>query len=141
MFFTEKTRTSPYLEKGEIKNQTVFVGTNTTIPCYELISGTLPDFRWLRWKGAVNATVLGTIASGTSLFNQSVVEVLLAERYKQVSKKSHRSNDRTPLYGVELVLTNVSLADEGFYTCLVTNHIGHDYKTCLLYTSPSPRDS
>jgi Immunoglobulin I-set domain. len=80
----------------------------------------------------VDKNVLGTIASGTSRFNKSVVDVLLAERYKQVSKESHRSNDQTPLYGVELVFTNVTIADQGFYTCLVTNHIGHDYKTMYL---------
>ncbi|XP_066927035.1 fibroblast growth factor receptor 2-like isoform X2 [Clytia hemisphaerica] len=133
----EKTRTSPYLEKGEIKNQTEFVGTNATIPCYELISGTLPDFRWLRWKGKENHTVLNTIATGTSKFNKSVVEVLQAARYKQVSKKSHRSNDQAPLYGVELVFSNITEADEGFYTCLVTNHIGHDYKTMYLTVKKS----
>lgn len=128
----EKTRTSPYLEKGEINNQTVHVGNNATIPCYELISGTLPDFRWLRWKDKVNETALNIIASGISNFDTSIVEILEAERYKQVSKKSHRSNDQTPLYGVELVFTNVSVTDSGFYTCLVTNHIGHDFKTMYL---------
>ena len=133
--FPEKTRTSPYLEKGEINNQTVQVGKNATIPCYELISGTLPDFRWLRWKEKVNKTVLNIIASGTSNFDTSIVEVLEAERYKQVSKKSHRSNDQLPLYGVELVFTNVTVSDSGFYTCLVTNHIGHDYKTMYLTVS------
>lgn len=130
--FTEKTRTSPYLEKGEIKNKTVVVGRNATIPCYELISGTLPDFRWLRWKGRQDPVVLNIIASGTSEFNKSVVEVVKAARYKQVSKKSHRSNDQAPLYGVELVFTNITKQDEGFYTCLVTNHIGHDFKTMYL---------
>lgn len=135
--FTEKTRTSPYLEKGEIKNKTVVVGSNATIPCYELISGTLPDFRWLRWKGPQDPAVLDVIATGNSKFNKSVVEVVEAARYKQVSKKSHRSNDQAPLYGVELVFTNITKQDEGFYTCLVTNHIGHDFKTMYLTVQKS----
>ncbi|XP_066926169.1 fibroblast growth factor receptor homolog 1-like, partial [Clytia hemisphaerica] len=83
-------------------------------------------------QGKENHTVLNTIATGTSKFNKSVVEVLQAARYKQVSKKSHRSNDQAPLYGVEFVFSNITEADEGFYTCLLTNHIGHDYKTMYL---------
>ena len=83
--------------------------------------------------------MLNTIATGTSQFNESVVEVLQAARYKQVAKKSNRSNDQAPLYGVELVFSNITEADQGFYTCLVTNHIGHDYKTMYLTVKKSSR--
>ena len=51
-------RTRPFLERGDIENKTAPVGTNTTLPCYELISGTIPDFRWLKWKHYVNYSIL-----------------------------------------------------------------------------------
>ena len=122
--FTEKTRTSPYLEKGEVENRTAIVGQNVSIPCYELISGTLPDFRWLKWKRKPNLTVLNMVAEGSKRYDINLgFEIIKANQYNQ---------DRSQLYGIELVLTNVTKHDEGFYTCLVSNHVGHDYVTMYL---------
>lgn len=128
----EKTRTSPYLEKGEVKNRTAVIGQNVSIPCFELISGTLPDFRWLKWKTTPNVTVLDMVAQDTKEYSKDILEIMKADQYKQVSKQSHRSKAHNPLYGIELVLHNVTESDQGFYTCLVSNHIGHDFVTMYL---------
>ena len=122
-------RTRPFLERGNIQNKTVPVGTNTTIPCYELISGTLPDFRWLKWKHYINYAILHFLVKEAGGMDQ-YIQVLKTENYKQISKLAG-NNDRR-LYGVELVLNNVRKSDSGWYTCLVSNHIGSDYASMYL---------
>ena len=91
----------PFLERGNIQNKTVPVGTNTTIPCYELISGTLPDFRWLKWKHYINYAILDFLVIEAGGMDQ-YIQVLKTENYKQISKLAGNSDRR--LYGVELVL-------------------------------------
>ena len=122
-------RTRPFLERGNIQNKTVPVGTNTTIPCYELISGTLPDFRWLKWKHYINDSILDFLVKEAGGMDQ-YIQVLKTENYKQISKLAG-NNDRR-LYGVELVLNNARKSDSGWYTCLVSNHIGSDYASIYL---------
>ena len=122
-------RTRPFLERGNIQNKTVPVGTNTTIPCYELISGTLPDFRWLKWKHYINDSILDFLVKEAGGMDQ-YIQVLKTENYKQISKLAG-NNDRR-LYGVELVLNNARKSDSGWYTCLVSNHIGSDYASMYL---------
>ncbi|XP_065650012.1 fibroblast growth factor receptor 1-A [Hydra vulgaris] len=126
----ERLRVGPYLEKG-LQNQTVFVGSNTTIDCYELISGTIPDFRFLKWKVKPDMNLLNEMISD-STFKKKFVELLDPGSYDSVSKKTSRMNEQNNLYGVQLRLQNVSVNDSGYYTCLVSNHIGSDYVTMYL---------
>ena len=40
--------------------------------------------------------------------------------------------------GVECVLTNLTVADSGYYTCVARNHIGEDYASMYLSVIPRP---
>ncbi|XP_057305893.1 fibroblast growth factor receptor 2-like isoform X2 [Hydractinia symbiolongicarpus] len=134
----EQIRTTPYLEKGSVKNQTRYVGDNTTIECYELISGTIPDFRWLKWKGAFNQTVLKKAAdSDLHDVDQNVLEVLNVDLFKEISRSLSGMNpNKKNIFGVELVLVNLTVNDSGYYTCLASNHIGSDSANMYLNVLP-----
>ena len=129
----EKTRTSPYLEKGSFKNRTAYIGQNISIACYELISGTLPDFRWLKWKIKPNVTILNKYIDQERVGVDNVLGLLRADQYHQIVKQTDRREESEKrLFGVELLLTNLTRQDTGWYTCLVSNHIGSDYITMYL---------
>ncbi|XP_057305894.1 titin-like [Hydractinia symbiolongicarpus] len=136
----EQIRTTPYLEKGSVKNQTRYVGDNTTIECYELISGTIPDFCWLKWKGAFNQTVLKKAAdSDLHDVDQNVLQVLNVDLFKEISRSSSGMNpNKKNIFGVELVLVNLTVNDSGYYTCLASNHIGSD--SANMYLNILPRE-
>eukprot|EP00111_Clytia_hemisphaerica_P021670 TCONS_00063718-protein len=127
-----RARVSPYIEKdGDDDDGKAIVGSTASLSCYELQSPTLPKFVWLKWKGAANLTVLNRIAeSSNNLVDYaSMVEILPADRYKQVSKKAFRLRDpEHRIHGVDLIFPDVTLFDRGFYTCLVSNQAGYDYK-------------
>ena len=109
----------------------MIVGSNTTIDCYELITGTIPDFRFIKWKVKPDMSLLNEMISDSS-FEKKYVELLDPGGYESISKKTSRINEQNLLYGVQLRLQNVSVNDSGYYTCLVSNHIGSDYVTMYL---------
>ena len=130
-------RTSPFLEQGTFENQTAYIGQNTSIPCFELISGTLPDFRWLKWKdnNTPNLTTLDHFIYEKHLDEDDLnVKILSAKRYRQIVKTTNRRSQYSNplLHGVQLTLSNVTAEDHGWYTCLVSNHIGGDYVSMYL---------
>ena len=140
-----KMRVSPYLEKGVVKNQTKYIGENTTIPCYELISGTIPgtvlEFQWLKWKSTPNFKIVDRLIENNQEFgnmNKSMIEFVQADKSRQIVKETRRVNTRSLIYGVELVLTNLTKNDSGFYTCLVSNLIGSDYANMYLDVKHKP---
>lgn len=122
-------RARPYIERGMIVNQTRFIGETATLQCYEVISGTIPDFRWLKEKQNFSKSFLNFLTKKPEDVNK-YVEILRAELYKQVSKKTQ--SDAGVIYGVELVLPNLTRNDSGWYTCLVTNHVGSDFLSMYL---------
>ena len=102
------------------------IGDNATMTCIVLVSGTLPDFRWLKW----DKSVLSIKKIGDDFENGSY-RLIDPHYYKTIRVKDH--------YGVELRITNVTEDDFGLYTCFVSNHIGKDYNSAFLsrYVKPT----
>ena len=123
---TAKPKSRPILQKRLPKNATVQIGDNATMTCIVLISGTLPDLRWLKWE----KSVLSITKIGDYLQNGSY-RLIDPHYYKTIQVKDH--------YAVELRITNVTEDDFGLYTCFVSNHIGKDYNSAFLskYVKPT----
>ena len=126
VFLTAKPRSRPILQKGLPKNTTVQIGDNATMTCIVVVSGTLPDFRWLKWDKSVTSM----LEVGDNLENDSY-HLIKPQYYKTIRVKEN--------YGVELTITNVTEDDFGLYTCLVSNHIGNDHNSAFLskYVKPT----
>ncbi|XP_020606914.1 fibroblast growth factor receptor 2-like isoform X4 [Orbicella faveolata] len=121
-----KPRSRPILQTSLPSNTTVQIGDNATMTCIVLVSGTLPDFRWLKW----DKSVLSIKKIGDDFENGSY-RLIDPHYYKTIRVKDH--------YGVELRITNVTEDDFGLYTCFVSNHIGKDYNSAFLsrYVKPT----
>lgn len=86
--------------------------------CIVLISGTLPDFRWLKWDATPN-----TYPSSLDLENGS---------YTLVNPVQYETVHIKGKYGVKVKIQNVTPKDLGLYTCYVSNHLGSDYRSAFL---------
>ena len=102
------------------------VGDNVTFTCIVLVSGTLPDYRWLKWNKSVNSI--------PKTYNE-----ILNGSYRLVDPYSYKTVRVKNNYGVELNIVNVIEDDFGLYTCLVSNHIGDDFSSAFLikYVKPT----
>ena len=92
--------------------------------CIVLVSGTLPDFKWLKWDKSV--TSIKKIGDDLQSGSYRLID---PHYYKTIRVKDH--------YGVELRITNVTEDDFGVYTCFVSNHIGKDYNSAFLTVKPT----
>ena len=127
IFSTDKPRSRPILQKSLPKNTTVPIGDNATMICIVLVSGTLPDFRWLKWDKSVTSTkkISDDLKNGS-------YRVIDPHSYKIIRVKDH--------LGCELTITNVKEDDLGLYTCYVSNHIGKDYSSAFFSKDEKPSD-
>jgi len=93
--------------------------------CIVLVSGTLPDFRWLKWDKSVTSTkkIREDLENGS-------YRIIDPHFYKIIRVKDH--------YGVELRIANVKEDDLGLYTCYVSNHVGEDYSSAFLSKDGKP---
>ena len=108
-------------------NKTARIGDNVTFQCIELFSPLLTDYRWLHWnKLPPNYPDLG-FGDDSPSFNSSYYKLINPKHYQSfpVAKSEGK-------YGGRVLLTNVTKKDEGMYTCLVSNHIGKDWKSAFL---------
>ena len=101
------------------------VGDNVTFTCIVLVSGTLPDFRWLKW----NKSVSSIPKTYNEILNGSY-RLVDPYYYKTVQVKSN--------YGVEVNIVNVTEDDFGLCTCFVSNHIGNDFSSTFLIKNVKP---
>ena len=115
----------------DLVNQTKFVDETATVPCYEILfGGAIPDFVWLKWKRNINDSVLDFFIKNRDVVDE-YLEVIRPDLYKQVSRYQSRTSLKSK-FGVELVLQNLTINDSGWYTCLVSNHIGSDFSSMYL---------
>ena len=109
---------------GFPKDKRVMLGKNATMKCIVVI-GTLADFRWLKWNQIQENNT------------QSLdFESNAASRYRVISQKYYTTVKEGKYYCVELSVVNVSRQDLGLYTCYVSNHLGHDYRSAILSELP-----
>ncbi|XP_078358971.1 fibroblast growth factor receptor-like 1 isoform X2 [Oculina patagonica] len=114
----EKSRTKPILKCGSPKNTSVQLGQNASMTCIVLISGTLPDFRWVRWD-AIPSTYPNSLD-----FESGSYTLVDPVQYETVHVEGK--------YGVKVNIKNVKPKDFGLYTCYVSNHLGFDYRSAFL---------
>ena len=114
------------LDRSLPKNTAVKLGDTAIMTCIVVVSGTLPDFRWLKWDKSV--TSMQKI--GDHLEN-GPYRLIKPQYYKIVRVKQN--------YGVQVTITNVTEQDFGLYTCLVSNRMGKDYNSAFLskYVKPT----
>lgn len=114
----EKSRSKPILKCGSPRNTSVQLGQNASMTCIVLVSGTLPDFRWVKWSDVPN-TYPNSLDFERGSFN--LVDPVQYETVHVEGK-----------YGVKVNIRNVTLKDFGLYTCYVSNHLGSDYRSAFL---------
>ena len=99
--------------------------------CLVLVSGTLPEFRWLKWDKSVT-------------FPSKIKDSLEIGSYQLIDPRYYYSMQSEESYGSEVTITNVTEDDFGLYTCYASNHIGAEYNSAFLSryvrpTTPSKR--
>ena len=119
-------RLRPILQKSLPKNTTVQIGDNATMTCIVPVSGTPPDFRWLKW----DKSVLSITKIGDDLQNGS---------YRLIDPHYYKTIQVRDYYGAELRITNVTEDDFGLYTCFVSDLTSEDYNSAYLskYVKPT----
>ncbi|CAM1296228.1 FGFR4 (predicted) [Pycnogonum litorale] len=107
----------PVIQDQLLKNQTVYVGETTKFDC-QFLSDPQPSMQWLRHVKI----------NGTYITVQGVPSV-------DVIKTADDANPHV------LEITNATLEDEGWYTCLVGNTYGISYSTVYLTVLPATPDN
>ena len=125
-------RARPFLWKDLPRNKSAQVGESVTMKCIVLVSGTLPDFRWLKWDKSITfeSNKRGNLRDGAFL--------LIDPKYYSTIQRGER-------YESELKISNVTEEDFGLYTCHASNHIRAEYISAFVsrYVRPtraSPSD-
>ena len=94
--------------------------------CRVVVSGTLPDFRWLKWNKSVT-------------FVSKIEDNLKSGSFKLIDPRYYKSLHFGDEYGSEVTIINVTENDFGLYTCYASNHIGAEYNSAFLsrYVKPT----
>ena len=126
IFLIAKPRTIPILRKDLPRNKSAQVGESVTMKCLVVLSGILPDFRWLKWDKSI------TFVSNITDNLEDGAFQLIDPRYYSTIRQRGES------YGSELKISNVTEEDFGLYTCYASNHIGAEYNSAFLSRSVRP---
>lgn len=94
--------------------------------CLVMVSGTLPDFRWLKWDKSVT-------------FVSNIKDNLENGLFQLIDPRYYRSWQQGEKYGSGVTIINVTEEDFGLYTCYASNHIGAEYNSAFLsrYVKPT----
>lgn len=103
---------------GSPRNTSVQLGQNASMTCIVLVSGTLPDFRWVKWDD-----VPSTYPNSLDFERGS---------YTLVDPVQYETVHVAGKYGVKVNIRNATPKDFGLYTCYVSNHLGSDYRSAFL---------
>ena len=125
IFLIAKPQTRPILRKDLPRNKSAQVGESVTMKCLVLVSGTFPDFRWLKWDKSI------TFVSKIGDNSRDDVFLLIDPKY-------YSNIQRGESYESELKISSVTEEDFGLYTCYASNHIGAEYNSAFLSRSVRP---
>ena len=127
IFLIAKPRTIPILRKDLPRNKSAQVGESVTMKCLVVLSGTLPDFRWLKWDESI--TFVSNIRDN---FEDGAFQLIDPQYYSTIRQRGES-------YESELKISNVTEEDFGLYTCYASNHIGAEYNSAFLsrYVRPT----
>ena len=126
IFLIAKPRTRPILRKDLPRNKSAQVGESVTMKCLVVVSGTLPDFRWLKWDKSIT-------------FVSKIGDNSRDDAFLLIDPKYYSNIQRGESYESELKISNVTEEDFGLYTCYASNHIGAEYNSAFLsrYVRPT----
>ena len=127
IFLIAKPRTIPILRKDLPRNKSAQVGESVTMKCLVVLSGTLPDFRWLKWDESI--TFVSNIRDN---LEDGAFQLIDPQYYSTIRQRGES-------YESELKISNVTEEDFGLYTCYASNHIGAEYNSAFLnrYVRPT----
>lgn len=93
----------PFVERDTIKDQSVNGGENVTIPCWELMTNSEPEFKWLKWEEKPNKTLMSSYTdpeSGEMTLDSNVADILPNYMYRKTKKSTlSQKNEETFIYG------------------------------------------
>ena len=126
IFLIAKPQTRPILRKDLPRNKSAQVGESVTMKCLVVVSGTLPDFRWLKWDKSIT-------------FVSNMEDNLEDGAFQVIDLKYYRTIQRDDSYESELKISNVTEEDFGLYTCYASNQFGAEYNSAFLsrYVRPT----
>ncbi|XP_057295092.1 fibroblast growth factor receptor 3-like [Hydractinia symbiolongicarpus] len=131
-------RATPHLERT-VENQTRYVGENASISCYTVTVHTESiHFGWLKWKSSLNKTFLRKVKHlRTNDIEYNEFKLLNSTLVKRTTNAMRSNMERVTFFGSKITLVNVKLNDAGYYTCLVSNHLGSDSVSAYLNVLPT----
>ena len=111
---TPPAERKPRILEKDLKNETARPGDDATFVCSAISKG-YPTFNFLKWKAPGNVSKVSYTFDLVDFSKSKFLEI-------REAAKPHKESRR--IYTHRFVIHNVTLPDEGKYTCLVGNSAG-----------------